>query len=374
MLVPVILAVYEDCDVLDRLRTQLSSRYADDYRVDCLPEPEDGLRLLAELAEAGDEVALVLADEALWAAGDGEGLERVRKLHPHAKRALLVQPDAWTDPPTAQAIRDSIALGRIDYYVIKPAPVPDEAFHQAVTSFLLEWATDRRLVPRTIHVVGKEWAGRAYELREVLERCAVPHAFCLADSDRGRELLGKASPDATLPIIMLPDGRALSNPSDAELAVIAGAPEDLDQHTFDIVIVGAGPAGLSAAVYGASEGLRTLVVDEGGIGGQARSSSLIRNYLGFPKGISGSLLAEQAYEQASVFGATFQFMHRVIDLRRADDRLRLKLADDRCVSGRAVILATGASYRRLGVPALEDLTGAGVFYGGAASEAHALGG
>ncbi len=174
--------------------------------------------------------------------------------------------------------------------------------------------------------------------------------------------------------MILPDGRALSDPSNAEIAEAAGAPTDFDARDYDLVIVGAGPAGLSAAVYGASEGLRTLVIDEGGIGGQARSSSLIRNYLGFPRGVSGSRLAEQAYEQASVFGASFVFMHRAATLEREGQRLTISLADGRRVSAAVVILATGANYRRLGVPSLEALTGAGVFYGGSTSEAHALSG
>lgn len=255
-----------------------------------------------------------------------------------------------------------------------PAASSDEVFHEAVSSFLLEWATDRRIVPHTVHIVGEEWSGRAYELRDVFERCAVPHTFSLGDSDEGRELLAKAGPEAKLPLMVLPDGRALSDPSNTEIAEAAGAPLDLEEHAFDLVIVGAGPAGLSAAVYGASEGLRTLVVDEGGIGGQARSSSRIRNYLGFPKGVSGARLAEQAYEQASVFGASFVFMHRATALDRSGDRLNVSLSDDRRIGARVVILATGASYRRLGIPPLEALNGAGVFYGGGASEAQALSG
>ena len=154
-------------------------------------------------------------------------------------------------------------------------------------------------MPQTVHIVGEEWSGRAYELRDVFESCAVPHRFSLADSERGRELLARAGPDARLPLMVLPDGRALSDPSNAEIAVAAGAPVGVEERTFDLVVVGAGPAGLSAAVYGASEGCASLVVDSGGIGGQARSSSLIRNYLGFARGVSGSRLAEQAYEQAS---------------------------------------------------------------------------
>jgi thioredoxin reductase (NADPH) len=245
-------------------------------------------------------------------------------------------------------------------------------FHQAISSFLLEWATERRIVPHTVHIVGEEWSGRAHELRDVFQRCAAPHSFCLADSEQGRELLAKAGSEVKLPVMLLPDGRALSDPSDDEIAEAAGAPLNFHEQVYDIVIIGAGPAGLSAAVYGASEGLRTLVVDEGGIGGQARSSSLIRNYLGFPRGVSGSRLAEQAHEQASVFGASFVFMHAATALRRSADRLSVSLSDGRHLNAQVVILATGATYRRLDVSSLEPLNGAGVFYGGPASEAHAL--
>jgi thioredoxin reductase (NADPH) len=371
---PVLVVVDEDQRVLEEVEKPLVQRYAGDYRIEALSEPERALRVLTELASAGEPVALVLAGESILDATDDEFFDRARQLHPHAKRALIVPAGAWADPPSAEAILDSMALGRIDYYVPRPAGSPDEVFHQAISGFLLEWATERRVVAHTIHIVGESWSGRAAELREVFEICAMPHDFHLADSDRGRELLAKAGPQAKPPLMVLPGGRALSDPSDAEIAEAAGAPLDFEEHAFDLVIVGSGPAGLSAAVYGASEGLRTLVVDEGGIGGQARSSSLIRNYLGFPRGISGNRLAEQAYEQASVFGASFVLMHTATALRRAGHRLDVSLSNGRRVSAAAVILATGASYRRLDAPSLEALTGAGVFYGAPASEAHALSG
>ena len=356
------------------LETQLNQRYAHDYRVECLGDPDLARQQLTELACDGEEVALVLAGKSESVTAPGGLLEHVRELHPHAKCALLVPSDVWVDRSSADAIRALIALGRVHYYAIRPGGPPDEVFHEAVSSFLLEWATERRTLPHTIHIVGDAWSGRAYELRETFERCAVPHSFCLAESDEGRELLAKAGPGATLPMMVLPNGRVLSNPSNTEIAEAAGATSDFDEDTYDVVIVGAGPAGLSAAVYGASEGLRVLVLDEGGIGGQVRSSSLIRNYLGFPKGVSGSRLAEQAFEQASVFGATFVFMHRVTALTRRGDLLSLSLADERHVTAKTVVLSIGATYRRLGIPALEDLTGAGVFYGGPASEAPALSG
>jgi thioredoxin reductase (NADPH) len=373
MTLPVLLAVDDDSDALAHVEAHLLRRYGTEYRVESLADPAQALRRLSDLAQRGEEVALVLVGLGVSdAATGGELLEQVRQLHPEAKRALLVPPDTWADLPTAQAILDAMAVGRIDYYVARPAASRDEVFHEAIASFLLEWATDRQVMPHTVHIVGEEWSGRAYELREVFQRCAAPHAFCLADSDKGRELLAKAGPDPRLPLMVLPDGTALSDPSDDEIAVAAGAPLDLDERTFDLIIVGAGPAGLSAAVYGASEGLRTLVVDEGGIGGQARSSSRIRNYLGFPKGLSGARLAAQAHEQASVFGASFLFMHETTTLEREGNQLNVSLSDGRRLSAGLVILATGASYRRLGVPSLEALNGAGVFYGGTASEAQGL--
>ena len=374
MPLPVVLAVDEDREALEGVATQLVQRYARDYRVDCLTDPDEALQTLRRLADNDEEVALVLAATAFSQTTGSQLLERVHQLHSHAKRALLVSPDVWTNQPTADALRESMTLGRIDYYVRRPSGSPDEVFHSAISNFLLEWARDRRRVPQTIHIVGETWSGRAFELRNVFERCAVPHAFCLAESDQGRELLAKAGTDAKLPLMVLPDGRVLSDPSNAEIAEAAGAPGGFEERDFDVVIVGSGPAGLSAAVYGASEGLNVVVVDEGGIGGQARSSSLIRNYLGFAEGVSGSRLAEQAYEQASIFGASFVLMHRVTALTRSADRLRVALADGPSASGRAVILATGASYRRLDVPSLEALHGAGVFYGGPVSEAPGLSG
>ncbi len=369
---PVMVAVDEDPDVLENVAAQLDQRYGRDYRVERFRDPDEALRGLTGLRDSGADVALVLAGQSSSGTSDDELLDHVRQLHPHAKRALLVGPQAWADESTARTLRASMALGRIDHYVLRPAASPDEVFHEAVSDFLLEWARERRLVPQTVRIVGESWSGRAYELREVFTSCAVPHVFCLADSDEGRELVAMAGPDATLPFMMLPDGSVLSDPSDAEIAEAAGAPPRLDEQTFDLVIVGAGPAGLSAAVYGASEGLRVLGVDAGGIGGQARSSSLIRNYLGFGRGVSGARLAEEAFEQASSFGASFLFMHRVTEIGRSGELFDVSLSDGRHIGASAVILATGASYRRLRIDSLEELNGAGVFYGGPTSEAPGL--
>ncbi|HEX7211397.1 MAG TPA: FAD-dependent oxidoreductase [Propionibacteriaceae bacterium] len=371
---PVILAVDEDPNALRNIEQELNDRYARHYRVRAMPSAMHARQWLEELSTAGDEVALILAGQSLSEMTGSELLNEAHHLHPHAKRALLVEWSALGDRATGKAIFDSIAHGRIDHYLLKPSPPPDELFHNTISGLLLEWAEAQRAFPFTIRVVGESWSGRAYELRKALNRCAYPHAFWLADSSRGRAVVKAVGENAKLPLMLLPDGRVLENPTNAEIALASGSPVAPDREDYDLVIVGAGPAGLSAAVYGASEGFNTLVVDDGGIGGQATSSSLIRNYLGFPRGVSGRRLAQRAYEQAWVFGASFAFMQQVADLRREDDWLALTLSDFGAVHARAVVLASGVSYRRLGIPALEELNGAGVFYGGPTSEAPAMAG
>ena len=374
MSLPVLLAVEEDGDALRDVERELRERYEHHYRVVCMRSPHEARACLEDLAAAGHEVPLVLAGQWLSGMTGSELLEEARHLHPHAKRGLLIAWGGWGDPATGEAIFDSIAHGRIDHYVLRPAVSPDELFHQAISGLLLDWAEGRRAAPHAVFVVGESWSGRAYELREALERCAMPHSFCLAESSAGRELVAKAPEGAKLPLVVFPDGKVLVDPTNAELAIAAGSPVNPDRMAFDLVIVGCGPAGLSAAVYGASEGFSTLVVDGAGVGGQAASSSLIRNYLGFPRGLSGRRLAQRAYEQAWVFGAKFVFMQRVTDLGRDDDGLFVTLSDFGQVHARAVVLATGVSYRRLGIPELEELNGAGVFYGGPASEAPGMAG
>jgi thioredoxin reductase (NADPH) len=372
MVLPVLLAVDDDPEKRGAVEEELRERYSRDYMVLTEPSCAAALRTLEKLKAEDVPVALVLAGQWLSGMTGSELLGRVHQLHPHAKRGLLIEWGGWGDRATGEAIHDAMAHGRIDYYVLRPSTRPDEVFHQAVSGFLLEWSHSQKIAPHTIHVVGQSWSGRAYEIRDALERCAIPHAFCLADSDKGRDVLAGVDGDVKLPLIVLPTGEVLSDPTDAEIAGASGAGVDPSGKHYDVVIVGSGPAGLSAAVYGASEGFTTLVVDEGGIGGQATLSSLIRNYLGFPRGVSGTRLSEQAYEQAWVLGANFAFMERVEGLERENGRLRLTLSEHGTVYAGAVILATGATYRRIGVPELEELNGAGVFYGGPASEAHGL--
>jgi thioredoxin reductase (NADPH) len=371
---PVLVAVHKDEDALRGIERELGDRYARHYRIVCLRSPEQARARLEDLAAADEEVALVLAGRSLSGTTGSELLDEARHLHPQAKRGLLIDWRDWGDRGVGEEIFESIGRGRIDHHVVRPFGAADELFHQAISSLLLDWAEAQRKTANTVHIVSESWSGRAFELRELLERCAIPHSFRLADSSEGRAFVARAEEGAELPIVVMPDGKVLVNPSNVELAEASGSPVHLKQMDFDLVIIGAGPAGLSAAVYGASEGFSTLVIDEGGLGGQATSSSLIRNYLGFPRGVSGRRLAQQAYDQAWVFGADFVFMQRVIDLGREPDGLFVTLSDFGRLRTRAVLLATGVSYRRLGVPELEALNGAGVFHGGAVSAAPAMAG
>ncbi|MGY1780650.1 FAD-dependent oxidoreductase [Geodermatophilus sp. SYSU D01036] len=368
MSLPLLVAVDDDPALLADVHRELHNRHSVDYRISCLTSAREARATLQACAAAGEDIALVLAAERLEGASGTDLLAEVPALFPDAVRGLLIGWGHLGDPATGDAVFEAIARGRMDQYLVRPAPPPDEQFHQAVSSFLLAWAEEQRRAPHTIDVVGETWSGRAYELREVLGRCAMPHRFCLAGSEEGRALLAGAG-GGRLPLLVMPTGRVMEDPTDADIARASGTTIDPSGDRYDLVIVGCGPAGLSAGVYGASEGLRTVVVDSGSIGGQATSSSSIRNYLGFPRGLTGADLARRAYQQAWVFGARFGFMQEVAHLARGPDGIVVSLRTGGLVVARAVVLATGATYRRLGVESLEALHGAGVFYGAVASEA-----
>jgi thioredoxin reductase (NADPH) len=373
---PVLLVVDDDPASLDRTGQELGRRYSSDYRIVCERSAPGALQTLDDMRAAGDEVAVVLADQWIPEITGSEFLARVRELHPHAKRGLLIAWGAWGDRPTADAVMRAMALGHIDYYVLKPWQSPDELFHRTVAEFLHEWTRTQTGRPKEITVVGEPRSGRVHELRRLLTRNGVPHVFHPSDTAEGRRVLAEAGrEEADVPVVVLLDGRVLVDPSNAKLAGGYGVATELDeQRDFDVVVVGAGPAGLAAAVYASSEGLRTLTVERESIGGQAGSSPLIRNYLGFSRGVSGAELAQRAYQQAWVFGTRFLLMRAVVGLRTHGERHVLKISDGSEATARAVVLALGISYRRLGIPALEALNGAGVFYGASISESQALAG
>jgi thioredoxin reductase (NADPH) len=373
---PVLLAVDDDPNTLGRIEHELRQRYGSYYRVACEGSPESGMRTLQALRAADKEVAVVLADQWMPGMTGVEFLTHARPLYPGAKRALLFERGNRT---TREPILQAMALGQIDYYVPKPEQSPDEEFHRCIAQFLEEWARDYRPASVAVRIVGEPRSARSHELRDVLSRSGIPHAFSSADSKEGRELLARVDKtSARLPVVIVFDRLVLVDPDNAEIvdAFELISPFGLntlsDVRDFDLVIIGAGPAGLAAAVYGSSEGLRTVVVERETFGGQAGTSSLIRNYLGFSRGVSGSELAWQAYQQAWLFGASFRLARHTIALHHGPEQLVVSLSDGTEVAGRAAIIATGASYRRLGVPSLEALQGAGVFYGAAVAQAQGM--
>jgi thioredoxin reductase (NADPH) len=370
---PLILAVDEDGEALELITGELQ-RYARDYRVVCGPSSEAALKQLESLRDRDAAVAIVLAARGTQELKGEELLARVHDLHPHAKRALLIAWGEWADEETADAIRNAMALGHIDYYALKPWSTPDELFHRLVSEFLQEWRRQNAPGRRELTVIADPWSPRGYELRNLLARNGVPHAFHTPESDEGLEFLRSCQQEgAGVPVVLLQDGTALVDPRAEDLAQHGTRmrTELDDPGPFDVVIVGAGPAGLAAAVYASSEGLSALVVERENIGGQAGSSTRIRNYLGFSRGLSGAELAQRAYQQAWVFGATFLVTREVTGLRVGEDGTthEVEISGETTIEARAVILAMGVSYRRLEVPALSQLEGAGVHYGSSPSEA-----
>jgi thioredoxin reductase (NADPH) len=373
---PVMLVVEDESSARDRIREELKRRYGSDYRVICEGSAKGALAKLDELKKAGEELALLLADQWMPDLTGGELLARSCKVYPHAKRALLIEWAAWAHEPTADAMREAMAFGQMDYYVLKPWRARDEFFHRTITEFLHEWERGASASPQELVLIGERWARRSHELRNLLSRNGVPHRFHPNDSPEGRRLLEEVGhPDERAPVAVLLDGTALVDPSNTELADAYGVATRIDEGVeLDVIVVGAGPAGLAAAVYASSEGLRTLVIEGQSIGGQAGSSSRIRNYLGFSRGVSGAELAQRAYQQAWIFGTKFLLMRDVVGLRSEAGRHTVTISDGSEASAPVVILATGVDYRRLEVPELEAHIGRSVFYGASVAEAPALAG
>ncbi len=367
---PVLLAVDGDPVSRKAVEEELRKRYGADYQVLCAGSGAAGLQALEQVGARGGQAALVLADLRLPDMSGIELMSRVHGLDPAAKRALLT---GWGDRQVGDRLVRAAVLGQVDDWGLKPWQPGDEGFHQLVVGLLYEWAQLHRPGFQAVQVVGEQWSARAHELRDLLARNKVLYGFVPADSEEGRALLEQVGATADqLPVVVTFDGLVLRDPSLVEVAEALSAPTRPAAGAYDVAVVGAGPAGLAAAVYGASEGLGTALLEPEATGGQARTSSMIRNYLGFPRGISGTELAYRAFHQAIGFGADIVYGQRAVGVHAAGSDRAVTLSDGTDVTGRAVILATGVRWRRLSVTSLEALVGMGVFYGVAASEAQAM--
>jgi thioredoxin reductase (NADPH) len=358
---PVILSVDDDREVLGAVERDLRRHYRSDYRVLTASSGREGLEAARQLKRRGTPIALFLVDERMPDMTGTEMLADVTKLHPDSRRVLLT---AYAD--TEAAIRGINDFG-LDYYLLKPWDPPELQLYPVLDDLLTDWAATVRLPYDGIRVVGSPLSPQSYATKEFLSRNGVPYQWLDMEADSSvRELVGDSR---RLPVVLLEDGTALVQPSNTELADRIGLHTRASRPFYDVVIVGAGPAGLASAVYGASEGLKTLLIEQAAPGGQAGTSSRIENYLGFPAGVSGADLARRASAQARRFGAELLSAQQVVSLRREDPYRVVGLANGTEVSCYALVMAQGVSVRQLDVPGIAPLTGCGVFYGAAMTEA-----
>jgi thioredoxin reductase (NADPH) len=366
---PTIVTVDDDVPVLRAIERDLRSRYAKEYRILAAPSGAEALDAVRELTVRGDPVALFVVDQRMAAMTGIEFLTEAIDLQPDARRVLLT---AYAD--TDVAIR-AINEIRLDQYLLKPWDPPEERLYPVLDDLLADWAAGYRPPFVGLRLIAGRWAAKGHEIRDYLTRNQVPyHWLDPTTDDEGRRMalgagVAEAEIDPAVPIVILEDGTVLRDPAAREIAEKVGIQTTAALPFYDLVIVGGGPSGLAAAVYGASEGLKTVLVEREAPGGQAGTTSRIENYLGFPAGLSGGDLARRALAQARRLGAEILSPREVIAIRRADPYRYVTLDDGTEISCHAVVIASGVSYRQLDIPGAAELAGAGLYYGAAVTEA-----
>ena len=362
---PVILAVDDDREVLSAIERDLRRHYATEYRVLTATSGADSLDALKQLQKRANSVALLLVDQRMPRMTGLEFLCEARKLYPEAARVLLT---AYADTSAAISAINEVGL---NHYLMKPWDPPEQRLYPVLDDLLTEWAARTRPGFDGIRVLGSRWSPQSFATREFLTRNQVPYQWSDIDSEpTAAQMVATVVGDsAKLPVVLFPDGSCLIQPSNSELAGKVGLSTHAARPFYDVVIVGGGPAGLANAVYAASEGLKTLLIEEHAPGGQAGGSSMIENYLGFPGGLTGADLAQRATAQAKRFGAELLVGQPVAGLRREDPYRIVQLANGHEVSCHALVIATGMAVRELQVPGVAPLVGRGIYYGAAMSEA-----
>jgi thioredoxin reductase (NADPH) len=360
---PVLLAVDDEPSVARAVERDLRRRYGQEFRVLRAESGEEALELLRDVTLRGAPVALLVVDQRMPRMSGVELLEETLELAPQARRVLLT---AYAD---TQAAIDAINKVSLDHYLLKPWDPPEEQLYPVVDDLLDAWRADAPSPADRIEIVGHRWSRESHEARDFLARNQVPYRWLDVERDSdARRLLAAANGQAELPLVLFPDGSSISRPDISELAERAGVLRRAQLPFYDLLIVGGGPAGLAAAVYGASEGLQTALVEREAFGGQAGQSSRIENYLGFPAGLSGGDLARRATTQAQRFGAELLTVQEVTGIEERGSAKVVHMAGGEELGASAVIVATGVDYRRLDAPGVEQLTGRGVYYGGSRSE------
>jgi thioredoxin reductase (NADPH) len=362
---PAILAVDDEPAVLAAVSRDLRRRFGESYRILRVGSGAEALELLAEMRARGDAVAMLVADQRMPGMDGTDYLVKARLVYPDAKRVLLT---AYADTDAAISAINEVSL---DYYLLKPWDPPEEQLYPVVEDLLTTWESGAALEAGGVRVIGHRFSRETHELRDFLARNRVPARWLDVERDaEARELLVVAGiTEDRLPVTLLEDGSILERPSVLELAERIGVSSQPSAEHYDLVIVGGGPAGLAAAVYGASEGLRTVLVEREAPGGQAGQSSRIENYLGFPAGLSGSDLARRATDQARRLGAELLSINDAVALRVEGAGRFIELTGGAQLSANCVLVASGVSYRKMLAPGFEDLTGAGIYYGAALTEA-----
>ena len=362
---PVILSVDDDREVLAAIERDLRKQYRPRYRIVTATSGLEALDAARELKRRGTPIALFLVDQRMPAMTGTQLLVELRKLYPDTKRVLLT---AYADTDAAIAAINDIGL---HHYLMKPWDPPEERLYPVLDDLLEEWSASVRLPFEGVRIAGSRWSPQSFLARDFLARNQIPYQWIDIDTDAPtRELVqSTAGSLSRLPVVLFPDGQHLVAPSNAELAERVGLQTLASRPFYDVVIAGGGPAGLASAVYAASEGLHTLLIEQDAPGGQAGTSSLIENYLGFPSGVTGADLAHRAATQARRFGAELLVGHSVVGVRREDPYRIVQLSNGTEVSSHALVIASGLTVRELGVPGIAPLIGTGVYYGTAPTEA-----
>ncbi|MCO6360383.1 FAD-dependent oxidoreductase [Roseivirga pacifica] len=364
---PIIFVVDDDEQVLAAIRRDLRSEYRSAYRIMSTTSPLEAVEALAELKKKGEDIALFLSDQRMPAMSGVKFLEQAKVHFPNAKRVLLT---AYSDIEAAiQAINDV----QLDYYLNKPWDPPEEKLYPVLSDLLDEWHISHIPEFKGIRVVGFQYSPKSHEVKNFLSGNLIPYQWMdFYKEPKGKELLELSALDEkSLPVVFFEDGSHVCSPSAAQLGEKLGMRSKATEEMYDVAIIGAGPAGMAAAVYGGSEGLKTLLIEKHAPGGQAGTSSRIENYLGFPKGLSGADLTHRAITQAKRFGIEFLSPKTVTGIETQNHYKKVHLAEGEVINAKAVIITTGVQYRKLDADGIDNFTGAGVYYGSATTEAQA---